>query len=327
MKLTPSPDSDIVIAAKAARNANELIVVVARVNTHYQQIRKQFSRYDENTPMKEYFQFMSLSLEILRDLRAVYVAATSLADVKRDRCREAVMSVTSSVAAMLKEAKDRVSALSTEAVSDKLKTLSEHVKTRLAKRSDSVEVFNISDGTSCYSILTVKGLELPTGYTSAEVVIKLRESPAGTHVCFPTCIFSESDYYSVSNKTVLTDIVNTALDYDAKVPTASPVKLESQGCVKFVSVSDSLNIYLYDNATAKEINYLLKVSVPVLRKAVGGEALDVLHKMDRDEEGRVLRFLVSGKEVVDVTSMNKLKRILKIGKKCSDSLDSIMGEP
>ena len=327
MRLDPSPDSDILIAAKAARNANELVVIVASVNGMFRTVQRQFARYNEDTALSSYYETIRKCLELGRDLRGLYAAGSALTDSKRDRCLEAVKTVRQGLQKIINEATDRVSALVEQAIPERIAKYSELIARKFKSRALSLKVVNFHDGETGYRTLVFNGIELNSGYTSAEVIVKLREGPMGIHVCFPATLFSEADYYPVSTVQMLSAILGEVLSPKGTTPNSSVSRIEAQDCVKFVDVSDTLDVHIYGNATAQEINNLLRISVPMLRRAVGSGSLDVLHKMEVDAYGeRVLRFLVAEKPVVDAAAMARLRRTLGISAKSNNELKELMGE-
>lgn len=319
MRLYPKTlDNTTLLDIQKARNANELMLVVARLNNRYRTMQRQVSKLmqDSTSPMTEYYKQLSEILKLQQELQAANTVAMNLVDLKRDRCRNVIMAIHTEMKSVKQDVLVKTHALASSALSGTITKLSDYVHDMFRKRSQKVLLLNMHDGDHGYIVNTLKGVDLPSGYVASEIHVKLREREGQVHVCLPSEPFMDSEYYPVSTKAGLKATIERVLSYNnsSSVPNTELRPILDEPCVVKVNVTDTLDLHIDDLASASDINNLLKVTVPLLKKAVGADSFDILHRMDLTPEGRVLRFATAKKAIVDTQALNRLYRILKLGR-------------
>lgn len=322
-------DNEVIIDVQKARNANELLMVVARMNNRYRTVQKKVRDAEGNDqePISKYYAYMTEILKLQQELQAANTAAMNLVDLKRDRCRNAILAIHTELREVKQAILIRIDELSKPALSGEIVRMSDYIHDLLRSRCQQVLSLNLHDGDIGYIVNTFKGVSLQSGYVSSEIHVKLRDNAGQLHLCLPSEVFVDSEYYPVRTKADVKAILDRVLTYDrGKMPRTNVQLLQEEPCVTKVSVTDTLNVHIDDQTSAEEINKLLSITVPLIKKAVGADSFDVLHRMDPTATGRVVRFAVAKKKVVDTQAMNRLYRILKIGRAEVREAAALMGD-
>lgn len=318
--------SQSVLDIHKARNANELITVIGRINASLRIHQHAYGRMVQSntSSLSEACSLLTKTLQTQQELQAAFAVTSSLSDVKRERCVTAITGLNAEVLSLKRSLMSIISAESKGTVSAKLDKYVNLVHDTLRRISSKIYLMTMYDGNSTYVAVIAKQVQLPSGFTSPEVCVKLAENADGFRVCLPSSTFVDAEYTVFAGSKALRDFLALSLDYDTK---AAPVKASSiphLDGVTSVDVTDTLNVNFDKVAKASEINALLKVVIPLVKKAVGASGYDILHRVLTTPEGRTLQLSLGSRKLVDTASLNRLYRVLKLQKATASAATSLM---
>lgn len=305
--------SKTVIDVQKARNANELITILARINNNVRQHQRTFEIADKKTPIREYLSIVQTVLQRQEELKAAYVASTLLTDSKRDRCLNATKNLNKDLQELKLKVLSKVDKLSKPAISEEHNAFADKIYDWLGSKATSSYVMNIHDGKDAYIIMSLYDVLLPSGYRAPELFVKLKQD-TGTSVCFPSSAFMDTQYYPFTTPSELKTLVFKVLDYgfDSKPVEVNKTKAVKLPGVNKVYIDNGVNILLNRDATGTDINTILRNVIPLVKKGIGADQFDVVHKTTPTPEGRVITFLLTEKNVIDHEAMNALYRLIKV---------------
>lgn len=297
-----------------SRNANELITVVGRINSGIRLTDNRFRQLEQSSKssLVDIYATLSSVLQAQAELQAAFTVATTLQDTKRERCINAISQLNASCLELKRTIMRRIDAQAQRNVSQELDAFVNFVHDHMRKMCDKIYTMHLYGNNTSYVVLICRNVALPSGFTSPEVSIKLAQDVTGFKVCFPDGAFLDSEYSRFSNQRDLKVLLASALSYSisaVKVKLDAPMKFD---CVRSVDVDESLNVNLDTATQPSEINALLKVVVPLVRKAVGADSYDVLHRLVNSEDGRKIQFYLGQRTVVDTQALNRLYKALKM---------------
>lgn len=318
--------SQNVLDIHKARNANELITVVARINTALRLIQHNLEAVQSAKilPIADASTLLTRTLQIQQELQAAHTVASALSDAKRERCITAITSLNKETLATKRRLMTVIHRESSKAVSDKLNGFTNVVHDLFRKIAEKVFIMNMYDGTCTYVALIARQVQLDSGFVSPEICVKLAECADGFKVCVPDGTFVNSEWTWFTGAKALREYLANILDYNrqpAPIATKSVPLIEG---VVSVDVTDTLNVHFDRAALPSEINTMLRLVVPLVKKAVGAGAYDVLHRVVGDTGGRTLQLCLGKKKVVDTASLNRLYRVLKLQKATASAATALM---
>lgn len=297
-----------------SRNANELITVVGRINSELRMTDVRFRQLEKSSKssLEDLYSTLKGVLQTQAELQAAFTVASTLSDSKRERCINAISQLNSTCLELKRTIMRRIDTQAQRNVSPELESYVNFVHDHMRKMCDKLYTMHLYGNNTTYVVLICRNVALPSGFTSPEVSIKLAEGEAGFKACFPDGAFQESEYSPFSSQRELKELLAGALSYSvsaAKVQTDTPLRFD---CVRSVDVDETLNVNLDSAAQPSEINALLKVVVPLVRKAVGADSYDVLHRLVSTDSGRKIQFYLGKRKAVDTQAVNRLYKTLKM---------------
>lgn len=316
MQLQPKSidNSQNVLDIRKARNANELIVVIGRISTTLRQKQTQFAT--EQTKVKfgnltKLYEGLSWLLQSQAELQCAGIASQHLNDAKRERCTTAVVSLNQELLVLKRTLITRINAASKPMVSAKLHTYADAVHDFL--RPMCGKLYSVSmydDNVTCVAFIA-RDVQTQEGFTSPEVCVKLTEQNDTLYASLPFSPFVEADRVSVASLKELGYFLAGSLNYKRSV--APKVKedrlLRIEGVTK-IDVTDTLNLYLDAAVRPADINGILKVVVPLLKRSFTPGQFEVLHRFNNTSDGKSLQLCIGNRQLVDPRALSRLTRVL-----------------
>lgn len=319
--------SDNVIDIRKARNANELITVIGRINTAFRLHQGSHTLVKNKVSMNavdKAYESLSWVLQAQEELVAAHTVAMHLNDTKRDRCVNAIVNLNLEVLELKSTLMRRIDAAAQPYVSDKLVRFSNYVHDQLNKISGSLHSISMHNGDYTYVAITARDVQIKDQYTSPEVCIKLREHSGLIEVSSPYSAFVETDRTAVASLKDLGMFMSGVLSYDlSEIPKISKSKMLGLDGVKEVTLSNTLNLHLDSAVTAAEINAVLRKVIPALKKSLDVGQFEVIHRLIRGDT-LTLEFGISERKITDPKAFSRLQRLLSLSKSQSAQLASLM---
>lgn len=319
MQLQPKSidSSQNVIDIRKARNANELITVIGRINTALRQ--QQSQHRTERTkvkfgPMSKLYDGLRWVLQTQGELLAASTAAQSLNDAKRERCVTALDHLSHDVLVLKRSLISRINTASKPMVSQRLGTFADAVHDflrPLCEKLYSISMYD--DGITCVAFIA-RNVQTE-GFTSPEVCIKLTERDGGLFASLPYSPFVDTDQVPLTSTRDLNYFLSGAMSV-SKAPAPKPKEeklLRIEG-VTSVDVTDTLNLNLDAAVRPADINGILRTVIPMIRKAFSPDQFEVLHRFNNSGAEKCLQFCVCKRAVVDPRALSRLTRLLGMTK-------------
>lgn len=319
MQLQPkSIDSSLnVIDIRKARNANELITVIGRINTALRQ--QQSQHRTERTkvkfgPLSKLYDGLRWVLQTQAELLAASTAAQSLNDSKRERCVTAIDHLNHDVLALKRSLISRINSASKSTVGERLGSFANAVHDflrPLCEKLYSISMYD--DGVTCVAFIA-RNVQTE-GFTSPEVCIKLTERDGGLFASLPYSPFVDTDQVPLTSIRDLNYFLSGTMSV-SKSPAPKPKEeklLRIEG-VTSVDVTDTLNLNLDAAVRPADINGILRTVIPMIRKAFSPDQFEVLHRFNNNGADKCLQFCVCKRVVVDPRALSRLTRLLGMTK-------------
>lgn len=319
MQLQPKSidSSQNVIDIRKARNANELITVIGRINTSLRQ--QQAQHKTERTkvkfgPMSKLYDGLRWVLQTQGELLAASTAAQSLNDSKRERCVTALDHLNADVLTLKRSLISRINAASKPMVSEKLGQYADAVHDFLRPLCEKLYSISMYDDSTTYVAFIARNVQTED-FTSPEVCIKLSERDGVLKVSIPYSPFVDTDQVSLTSMRDLNYFLQGTLSVrKAAAPKPKEDKLLRIEGVTGVDVTDTLNLNLDAAVRPADINGILRLVIPMIRKAFSPDQFEVLHRFNNQSDKKCLQFCVCKRTVVDPRALSRLTRLLGMTK-------------
>lgn len=324
MQLYPKTvdDSKNVIDLKKSRNANELIVVLGRINNALRLNQKTFSKRQE---LSKQYSILSWALLAQEELSVALQTAQTLSDAKRDKCVKAIKTLHIDIVALKKKCMESIHSKCSPMVDAELDSSVTYVLDLLRSRSSDVGLWNCFINNTVYSLLTFKSFENSNGFISPKLYVLLEKGENGIlYISIPTNPFILSERFSFTGRTDLLDKLKSLLDFETfKSPNITPSRILKLDGVKGVRLDgQSLVIDLESNVLPNELNNILRISVPMIRKAIKVEEFEVLHRLN--PEKTQIEFTLGSRRIADAVALRKMIRAFGLNKNQVAALGSFM---
>ena len=320
-------DNPNVIDLKNARNANEVITVLSKVNTTFSVLVSKFNQkklpYLKVSDGVEALQFCVDSLVELRCARSV---AQDFSDSKRDRCFNMIAAQQSNIRNFQKTLMDLIDGVCASRMDKHLSYLSETVYRILSRISATTQLHIRLPEYQMICFRTDGGITDANGFVSGPVTVKLTLVSGQYKISIPDSPFVASEESQVdSAKDVQTYIVGNLSDFDyVGKPVPKDDALLASKMVQNVEITeDKLNVILKPSVRPDDINRFLAQVLPYLKRAVNLPNTDIIHRVSQYGSNRMISFIVGKRKIYDARSLSKLTKLLNVSKDEKEKLTTI----
>lgn len=316
---------------RKARNANELVVVIGRISTTLRQKQTQYATEQTKVkfgPLAQLYDGLSWVLQSQAELQCAGIAAQHLNDLKRERCIAAVVALNQEVLVLKRTLITRINAASKPMVSVKLNQYADVVHDFLrpmCRKLYSVSMYD--DNVTCVAFIA-RDVQTQDGFTSPEVCVKLTEQNDTLYASLPFSPFVEADLIPLSSVKDLGYFLTGSLNYKRSVtPKVKEDRLLRIEGVTHIDVTDTLNLYLDSAVRPVDINGILKVVVPLLKRSFTPGQFEVLHRFNNTPDSKSLQLCIGNRQIVDPRALARLTRLLGMSKNQINQMTELLETP
>lgn len=317
-----------VIDLKKARNANEVIIVLSRINTTCNLLTNKFGTTKlASVTVEAGLQALTFCVDSLVELRLARSVAQEFNDLKRDRCFAMIEAGTDNIRVLQRRLLLLVDRACSIRMDKKLDDLAETVSNVLSKIGKTTQLHVKIPNFQMIVLRTSQGATDKSGYSSGPITVKLCKRGNNFTISLPDSPYVETD------ESVVTDAVDiqqyllasiTDFQYVGR-PTVKGDALLAQRFVREVNVlDDSLEVVLDPTVKPEEINSLLVQILPHLRKAINLSGTDVIHRVSQYGENRTIQFVLAKRVLHDPRSLAKVGKLLSLSRSAQRNLNSIL---
>lgn len=321
-------DNQNIVDLKSARNANEVAIVLNKINTTYSVLVSKFNHkklpYLKVSDAVEALQFCVDSLVELRCARSV---AQEFSDSKRDRCFSMVTAQQSNIRAFQKVLMDIIDDVCASRMDKHLSYLSETLYRLLSRISTTTQLHVRLPNYQMICFRTDGGVQDKNGYVSGPITVKLTLLAGQYRISIPDSPFVMSEESDVSTaKDVQLYVTNNLSDFEyLGKPVPKDDSLLASTLVQNVQVTDDrLNVVMKPSVRPDDIVKFLAQVLPYLKRAVDLPNTDIIHRVSQYGENRMVSFIVGKRKIYDARSLAKLTKILNVSKSEKEKLNTIM---
>lgn len=333
MQLQPKAidGSQNVLDIRKARNANELITVIGRINTALRLQQSQHSTEPKKvkfSSLSKLYAGLSWVLQTQAELQAAALAAQHLDDGKRERCLAPIARLNDDVLVLKRDLITRINNASKKLASATLHRYANEVHDFLRPLSEKLYSISMYDEPDMYIAFVARNVTGTDGFVSPEVCIKLRESAGAFYVSLPYSPFVEAAQVPIASIRDLQAVLTSSLNLQRK-PAAKPKEdrlLRIEGVTR-VDVTDTLNLYLDSAVRPTDINAILQIVLPLIKRTFERGEFEVLHRFKNTPEERCLQLCVGQRHVLDPRMLTRLTRMLGMSKPQITQLTSLLETP
>jgi hypothetical protein len=324
-------NSQNVLDIRKARNANELITVIGRINTTLRQKQTQFATEQTKVkfgPLPKLYDALSFVLQSQAELQCAATQAQHLQDAKRERCVQAVLGLNQDFLELKKTLITRINSASKPLMSKRLDEYANAVHDFLRPMCEKLYAIHMyQDNVACIAFVA-RQVQTQDGFTSPEVCVKLTEINDVLSASLPYNPFVDADQIPVSNLKDLDYFLKASLQYKrSTVPKLSEDKLLRIEGVTSVDVSDTLNLNLDQAVRPADINGILRVVIPLLKRSFARGQFEVLHRFNNTPDNRSLQLCIGKRQVVDPRALSRLTRLLGMTKIQINQMNDLLETP
>uniref|UniRef100_A0AB39CDW1 Virion structural protein n=1 Tax=Pseudomonas phage HRDY3 TaxID=3236930 RepID=A0AB39CDW1_9VIRU len=321
-------DNPNIIDLKNARNANEVVTVLTRINTATGVLVSKFNQ--KKLPflkVSDGVEALTFCVDSLVELRCARSVAQEFSDSKRDRCFQMISALQSNIRSFQKTLLDLIDGVCSSRMDKHLDYLSDIVYKILSRISHTTQLHLRLPEYQMICFRTDSGIQDKNGYVSGPITVKLTLLGGVYRISIPDSPYVLSGETIVeSAKDVQTYITGNLSDFEyVGKPVPKDDKLLASKLVKNIEVTDdTLNVVLKPFVKPEDINKFLMRVLPYLKRAVSLPDTDVIHRVSQYGNNFMISFIVGKRKIYDVQSLNKLTKLLNVGKSEKDKLNTIM---
>lgn len=329
MQLQPKSidTSQNVLDIRKARNANELITVIGRINTTLRLRQSQFKTEPKKVnfgPLSKLYDTLSWVLQAQAELQCAAFAAQHLNDDKRERCLAPIAHLNNDVLVLKRTLISRINTACKPMISDKLNQYANVVHDFLRPLSEKLYSINMyDDGVACVAFIA-RNVQSSGEFTSPEVCIKLTETVNGFRASLPYSPFVDTESVPFSTIKDLNYFLAGSLNITKSPAPAKEAKLLRIEGVTRIDIGDSLNLHLDSTVRPADINSILRTVVPLIKRSLARGQFEVLHRFNNTPEGKCLQFCIGSRKVVDPRSLTRLTRVLGMNKNQINQMNMLL---
>lgn len=323
-------NSKNILALKSARNANEVISVLSRINTSFNVLASKYNNEKSiaRTTIERALEAIAFCVDSLIELRCARSVAQEFNDAKRDRCFAMIEAATTNVRALQKRVLSLVDKTCLPHMDGHLTYLGEAVMEVLSKIGKVSQLHVKLPERQMVVFRTSHGAADKNGYASGPITVKVQKIGASYAISLPDSPYVETENTSVADALdVKRFLVASISDFEylgRPTPPANDILLE-QPNIKSVDVHDDrLDINLYKNVKPTDINAILISVLPLLRRALN-TGTDVIHKVTESESGdKTISFVVAKRVLHDPRSLSRVTKLLNLTRSEKKKLTDIL---
>lgn len=324
-------NSQNVMDIRKARNANELITVIGRINSTLRQKQAQFATERTKVkfgPMSKLYDGLSWVLQAQAELQCAVTAAQHLADLKRERCITAVLTLNKDVLDLKRTLIRRINTTSMPMMSPRLLAFANQVHDFLRPMCEKLFAIHMYKDNVCCIAFSARDVQTTDGFISPEVCIKLTEQYGDCFASLPYSPFVDADNIPLTSQRDLDLFLKGSLEYSkAPTPKLKEEKLLRIEGVTHVDLDSSLNLYLDSAVRPTDINAILKVVVPLIKRSFSRGQYEVLHRFSTNSSNKCLQFMIGQRTVVDPRALSRLTRLLGMTKTQITQMNDLLETP
>lgn len=317
-----------VIDLKKARNANEVIIVLSRINTTCNLLTNKFGKSKLATVTVEAgLQALTFCVDSLIELRLARSVAQEFNDLKRDRCFAMIEAGIDNIRVLQRRLLLLIDRACSIRMDKRLDELAETVSNVLSKIGKTTQLHVKIPGFQMIVLRTSQGAVDKSGYSSGPITVKLCKRGNAYTISLPDSPFVETDESPVTDSVDIQEYLLASITDFQYVgrPTVKGDTLLAQKFIREVNVlDDSLEVVLDTTVKPEEIQSMLLQILPLLRKAVNLSGTDVLHRVSQDGPNRTIQFALAKRKLHDPRAMAKVGKLLSLSRSAQKSLNSIL---
>ena len=322
-------DNQNVIDLKNARNANEVITILSRINAIFSVLVSKFNQ--KNLPylkVSAAVEALTFCVDSLVELRCARSVAQEFSDSKRDRCFNMINAQQTNIREFQKNILDLIDSVCATRMDEHLTYLSQTVYKILSKISSNVTQLHVrlpEQQMICFR--SDSGITDKNGYVSGPLTIKLTYVKGNYRISLPDSPFVSSAETNVETaKDIQAYIVGNLSDFEyIGKPVPKDDKLLASKMVQDVEVTeDKLNVILKPSVRPDDINRFLAQVLPYLKRAVNLPNTDIIHRVSQYGSNRMISFILAKRKIYDARSLDRVTKLLNVSRTERAKLNSIM---
>lgn len=315
-----------IVDLKKARNANEVVVVLSRINTACNILASKFNKNTTAT-VESGLEALRFCVDSLIELRCARSVAQEFNDVKRDRCFSMIEVGVENVRQLQRRLLYLIDRACSIRMDKRLDELANTVLSVLEKIGKITQLHVKIPGFQMIVLRTSSGAVDNNGYSSGPITVKLCKRGPNYTISIPDSPYVETDETPIADAVDIQRYLLSSIsdfEYIGK-PTVKDDKLLAQPFVREVNVlDDSLEVVLDQTVQPAEINSILSQILPYLRKAVNLSGTDVIHRVNLSGDRKTIQFALAKRILHDPRSLAKVSRLLSISRANQRKLTSIL---
>lgn len=319
-----------IIDLKKARNANEVIVVLSRINTACNVLTGKFNTEKlSKVTVEEGLEALTFCVDSLIELRCARSVAQEFNDTKRERCFAMIEAGTENVRKLQRRVLMLVDRACSIRMDENLKRLADTVSNVLVKIGKTTQLHVKTPGFEMIVLRTSQGATDATGYSSGPITVKLCKRGPKFTISLPDSPYVETDETPIEDPVDIQRFLTASISDFQRIgrPTVKDDKLLAQPYVREVNVlDDSLEVVLDHTVQPSEINSLLSQILPYFRKAVNLSGTDVIHRVSQQGANRTIQFALAKRNLHDPRALAKVGKLLSISRSNQRKLTSILDQ-
>lgn len=321
-------DTPNVIDLKNARNANEVITVLSKINTTFSVLVAKFNKKKLNyLKISDAVEALTFCVDSMIEIRCARSVAQEFSDSKRDRCFSMISAQLTNIRDFQNVLLDLIDSVCATRMDKHLTFLSETVFKILSKISGTTQLHVRLPEQQMICIRTQQGITDDKGYVSGPITVKLTLVGGQYRISIPDSPFVASEESVVNtSKDVQSYLMGNLSDFEhIGKPVPKDDSLLASEMVQDVEVTDdALVVTLKPSVLPNEINKLLTKVLPYLKRAVNLPNTDIIHRVSQYGANRTISFVLARRKIYDAKSLTKLTKLLGASKAELDKLNSIM---
>ena len=321
-------DNQNVIDLKNARNANEVVAVLTRINMTTSVLVSKFNQKKlPQLKVSDGIEALTFCVDSLLELRCARSVVQDFSDSKRERCFHMISALQKNIHDFQKTLLDLIDGVCSTRMDKHLSYLADPVYRLLSKISETTQLHVRLPDYQMICFRTSGGITDENGFVSGPITVKLSLLGGEYRISVPDSPYVASEESVVSTaRDVQLYITNNLSDFEyVGRPEPKDDKLLASKLVKSVEVTDDkLNVVLKSFVQPDDLNKFLRRVLPYLRRAVNLPNTDVIHRVSQYGNNKMISFMVGKRKIYDARSLSKLTKLLNVGKTEKDKLTTIM---
>jgi len=318
-------DNKNIIDLKKARNANEVIVVLSRINTTFSLLNSKFREQKlSKLTVTEGVDALRFCVDSLIDLRCAHSIAQEFNDIKRDRCFSMIEVQRHNIRQFQQFLIATIDKVCAPKADKHLLYLAEAAKKVLNKIGKTTQLHVKVPDQEMVCFRTKQGVVDANGYESGPITVKLRKKAGTYFISLPDSPFVMSEESPVDGAKAIVDYLKHNLtDFEY---IGSPKVKESDDILALKPVQevhvldDRLEVVLKHSAQPADIKQVIQHLLLYIRRAISVANTDVIHRVNQYGDNKTVSFILAKRKVTDPKTLAKLAKLLNINKQDLDRM-------